>query len=480
MAQHANSPIDQPVVTAVDRARTSRPASRGRAVAPVAWLTHRVTPGRDSLLHDESFRLWWLTRLACQTAQGALLYALLIIVVDKTDASFYSSLFVVASLAPALIFGLPGGIVSDRLPKRPLLIGLNFARFAFVLPLVIRDVSLGGIFATTIGIWIIHQFYSPTEGTSIAAIVPRTRYAEAQALSNLCLTFAQLIGLVIMAPLFLKIATPQVLFAIIAALYFVAGGLATLLPRMDDHLQPRSGVSRPTRATTSIKTSLLVGWRIARSDRASFGAMADDVMVGIGFSALIVIVPFYLERVLNTAKENTVFVFAPAALGLVTGYRMAPRIGRLIGGERAATIGLMTFAACVAALGFAPEVYTFLTDGLSLPIARVADSVSIQPLVIVAMLVSIPAGFASAIVNVAARSVILERTPPAARSQVVATQSLINNVGAIVPSLLAGIAMDLFGVTTVAVAIAVLIAAIAVGVHIAVRQPMPNVAPSTS
>ncbi len=464
---------------ALDQYSGDRSRRRIRASAPAIWLSQRISPGHDSLLHDEPFRIWWLTRFACQTAQGALLYALLIIVVDRTDASFYSSLFVVASLAPALIFGLPGGIVSDRLPKRPLMVGANMARFLLVLSLVLLDVSLPGIFAATIGIWVIHQFYSPAEGTSIAALVPRSRYAEAQSLSNLCLTAAQLVGLVIMAPLFLKIAPPQVLFAIIATLYFIAGGLAMLLPRLDDHVQPRTGAVRAERGLGSIKSSLLVGWRNVRSDRATFGAMADDVMVGIGFSALIVIVPFYLERVLNTAKENTVFVFAPAALGLVVGYRMAPRISHWIGGERAATVGLVIFAACVGALGFATEVYTFLTRGLFLPIGQVADSVSIQPLVIVAMLISIPAGFASAIVNVAARSVILDRTIPSARSQVVATQSLINNVGAIVPALLAGIAMDMFGVTTVAVAIAVVISGGALGVHIAARHPMPLVSPSS-
>ena len=114
---------------ALDQSNDARSGRRIRASAPATWLSQRITPSRHSLLHDEPFRIWWLTRFACQTAQGALLYALLIIVVDRTDASFYSSLFVVASLAPALVFGLPGGIVSDRLPKRPLMVGLNLARF---------------------------------------------------------------------------------------------------------------------------------------------------------------------------------------------------------------------------------------------------------------------------------------------------------------------------------------------------------------
>src|SRR5688500_17183899 len=51
-------------------------------------------PHQPSLLANETFRRFWLSRLLTQTAQAALVYALLIIVVDETDASFYNSLFV--------------------------------------------------------------------------------------------------------------------------------------------------------------------------------------------------------------------------------------------------------------------------------------------------------------------------------------------------------------------------------------------------
>ena len=42
--------------------------------------------------------------------------------------------------------------------------------------------------------------------------------------------------------------------------------------------------------------------------------------------------PLYLKGVLNTGAENTVFVFAPAALGLLIGLRAAPVLARAIGG----------------------------------------------------------------------------------------------------------------------------------------------------
>jgi len=54
--------------------------------------TQRIVSSRkeSSLLRDETFFLFWLSRLVTQTAQGALAYALLIIVVDRTDASFFN------------------------------------------------------------------------------------------------------------------------------------------------------------------------------------------------------------------------------------------------------------------------------------------------------------------------------------------------------------------------------------------------------
>jgi len=87
------------------------------------------------------------------------------------------------------------------------------------------------------------------------------------------------------------------------------------------------------------------------------------------------------------------------------------------------------------------------------------------------MLISIPAGFASAVVNVAARSVLLARTPEPMRGQVIATQGLIGNIGSLVPTLLAGIATDIFGAQPIAVAIALVIALVALAAHAWGRRP---------
>ncbi len=467
-------PVQKQAEGAADQTIPRR-AGAGRLVrGALVGLGRHVLPLDHPLLREEAFRTFWLTRIAAQTAQGALLYALLIIVIDRTDASFFSSLFVVCSILPSIAFGLPGGIVVDALPRRALMVALNLVRFAFMLFLMARDPSLTGIFAATLGIWTIHQFYSPTEGAALAALVSRDRYVAAQALSNLALTLAQLLGLVILAPLLLKTAGPRTLFAVCGALFAVAAGLSALLPRMDEHLAP----GRKGQAPGARGRALLGGWHAARSDRIAYEALADDVLVGIGMSSLVVIMPFYLERVLDTAKENTVFVFAPSALGLVLGLRLAPTIGHAIGERRAATAALLGFATCVAALGFVRPLHDLLDQRLGLPIDAVADLVGIPRLVAIAMLLSVPAGFASALGSVTARSVLLARTPPAVRGQIVATQSLINNVAALVPTLLAGIAADLVGVEPIAVAIAVVIFTGALAAHTVSRRAIPLVSPS--
>jgi len=87
-----------------------------------------VKPGVEpALLDDFDFRVLWLSRLLSQTAQGALLYALLILVVDLSDRTVFNSLFVICSIIPSIAFGLPAGVVTDTVPRRGLLVLLNLS-----------------------------------------------------------------------------------------------------------------------------------------------------------------------------------------------------------------------------------------------------------------------------------------------------------------------------------------------------------------
>jgi MFS family permease len=415
---------------------------------------------KDSLFDDPTFLAFWLSRFLVQAAQGALMYGLLVLVVDATDSSVFSSIFVVCSVIPAILFGLPAGVAVDALPRRPLLVALNLIRFLFVLALVVRPPSLAGIFATTLAIWLIHQFYAPAESSTLASIVPRNRLVDGQALSNLALVIAQAIGVIAIAPLLLKTSEPRYLFAVCAAFFLTAAGLVFQI-----HIGELKGqLSQMSRHPDGVFATLLRGLRVTMGDRVLFRVTAADVMVGIGLSALVVVAPIYLKRILNTSSENTVFVFAPAAIGVLIGLRAAPLLGRYFGLRWVAVYGLALFALSIAAFGFLGDIHWLLVDTFNIPIDRIAHTLHIPPLALLVMLFSIPAGFASSIVGVASRTITLERTPLAFRGQVIATQSLVQNLGALVPTMLAGIAADQLGVERVAIIIALLIG---VGISVA-------------
>ncbi len=408
-----------------------------------------------SLFTNPHFQAFWTSRLLVQIAQGAMMYALLVLVVDTAGSSFYNSVFVICAVLPAILFGLPAGVAVDAVPRRPLMVALNILRFLFVISLAFQLPSIAGIFATALGVWTIHQFYAPAEGSTLPALVPKERLTEAQALSNLALVIAQAVGLVILAPVLLKTAGPEYLFAICAALFLTAALLVIQLPPVTGH----ATTSQARMADAGIEQALLSGARTLLGDHILFRVTLVDIIVGIGLSALVVIAPIYLTNILDSSSENTVFVFAPAAVGVIAGLRMATFLARHIELRLLATAGLIVFAGCVAAFGFMSDIYRFLVDTLQLPLDALADAVRIAPLALMVMLFSVPAGFSSSVVGVAARTTTLLRAPRGTHGKVIATQSLMQNIGALLPTLMAGILADVIGVERVAIVIAVLMLA---------------------
>lgn len=428
-------------------------AKEDEALRAARRVRRERTGGKDqSLLKDPDFRLLWLSRLLSQTAQGALLYALMILVIDLSARSFAVSLFVACSNVASMSLGLPAGIVVDNISRRFMLTMLNAFRFAFMLVMVAIEPSLGAVFACTIGIWIIHQFYSPSEASLVADLVPKERYTEAQSLHNFALTISQGVGLAVLAPIALLIGGAELVFVLAGVLWLFAGSLTALLPSIPIHRSATKGKKR-----RGFLQTLTAGLEFIRRDKPTMEAILHDVLVSVGMSSLVVIIPFYLERVLNTSKENTVFVFAPAAIGMVVGLRMAPALSRLIGERMVAFASVVAFGCCIFALGFIEQTYWLLNDVLRLPLDQISDALSISPTVILTMIVSIPAGIAMSVVNVAARSILLHRTPGYVRGQVIASQGLVGNIIGLVPTLLAGLATDILGVIPVAVGIAVII-----------------------
>lgn len=402
---------------------------------------------------EPGFRQFWYSRVLSQTAQAALLYGLLVYLVAETDSGIWPALFVVTSILPALLFGLIGGVVADWLPQRALMFLLNLVRGLSILPLLRGDLSTADVFLLTVVIWTVHQFYSPAESALLPRLTSRPELPGATSRYNLAIPVAQFFGMVLLAPLALKFANIDILLGICAGLYLVAN-VALIGVRPQDARREAPAAPRASEAAGLLRT----GWKQIARDRRAFAVLVDSVMVGIGLSALVVIVPQFLEDVLNTSASNTVFVFAPAAVGLVIGLQLAPLFGRIAGHGRIASFGVGLFSASVLAIGSVTQIAGWLDEREYL-VASLDRNFGLDPAISTVMLLSLPAGFALGLVNVAVRTVLIVRTAPETHARVFSTQMTIANLGALLPTIATGLMIDAVGVRPVAIIVALAIAA---------------------
>ncbi len=83
----------------------------------------RVPP----VLSNRGFRLLWMAQIISQSAQNAILYALLIIVLALTESTTSTSVVVLSFVVPTVVFGIFAGVLVDRWSKRRLLILVGVA-----------------------------------------------------------------------------------------------------------------------------------------------------------------------------------------------------------------------------------------------------------------------------------------------------------------------------------------------------------------
>jgi MFS family permease len=176
---------------------------------------------------------------------------------------------------------------------------------------------------------------------------------------------------------------------------------------------------------------------------------------------LVAVLPHYLSDVLDTRADNAAFVFAPAAIGLFAGLRLAPRLGHRIGNAQVATTGFLLFLASLASLGFVEDFAGLMRDQAA-PFTDAIEWTGLSLAATVAMGLSIPLGFAYSLVSVAARAVLHERVPADMMGRIFAMQMFLGSLASIIPLFIVGGLAELMSARIVIslVTVAVLVSAI--------------------
>jgi len=401
---------------------------------------------RAGLLSEPQFLRLLRAKLATQIGQNIILYTVLIVVVERTESSMQSTLLVLSMTLPSVILGVPAGLVVDWLPKRALLLMVGLVRAGVCLALLQHGASLRDIYLLVFLFAAAGQLQGPAESAGLPGLVGRGRLGSANAYLILVILAAQVAGMAIIAPAFLKTVGESPLYVLSGILFVLGGVTYARTSGLGAPVEPEEASPQP-RAPRRI--GLWAGLEVIRSDRTIYLAMVELTLAAFLMKSLMVLTPHYTRDILHLAPSNSVFIATPAAVGALIGLALVPLLAWFISPGRLVTAGLLIFIAGLVGLGYVYFAADAVQEHLRLNLSGLEDRLGISSVVSMTMLLAVPLGLAFTVVSVGARTVFNRRSPPELQGRVFATQSALSDLASVLPLLVVGAVADLVGVRVV-------------------------------
>jgi MFS family permease len=389
-----------------------------------------------AVVKNRNFFVLWMAQILSQTAQNGIHFVQIILIETLTSSTAHMAVMILSFSLPAVILSSIAGIAVDRLSNKLVMLGSNAIRVLTVATYIVVIDRLGGwsllmvIYAVTFISSAIGQFFAPAEATTIPLLVGEERLLTANALFNLTLIATQVVGLVIVAPLSVKILGIKGSFAIVALMYLVASVLLSRIPRDKPRLVVRSGASILKTAWEELRE----GWRYVASKRSILIALSQLTMTTTLLLMMAMIAPGYSTRVLGMRPEDAIFVFAPAGVGMLANTFIVGRFGYRFRREVMSSIGFSAMVLSLLGFGLA---------GFDLPIWATI------PKVPAIMALSLTLGAEISMVVIPSETLLQEKSPPELRGRVIAVYFLLANVVAIPIMLMVGTMADRIGIPEV-------------------------------
>jgi MFS family permease len=422
------------------------------------------------LLANSSFRRLIESRAVGQVAQNALLYALLILVVEKTGSSIQTTLFVTAFTLPSILFGIPAGALAEALPRRLLIVVGYLVRAAAVGAMLYYREDVWIIYLLLFGFATMGQITGPAESAAIPQMVRPEQVATANSFFVLSVMAGQVGGAIIMAPFLLKVLGDRAVLATASVVFVLAAVVAAGVKGLQRPL-----TARAFEGNLGIKRALAQGWRVIHSSNKAFMAMVYLTIAATLGRSLAVLAPHYTRDILKIATEDAVFVMAPAAIGALLALLLTPLMVRLIGASRTAALAFVLLALGLIGLGLVVYVRDFMLSHVDLGISFVEERVGVSSVITMAMILAVPVGLAMTMVTVASKAVLNQEAPSGTQARVFATQSALSDALSLLPLFAIGAVAELVGVREVLLVAAStgLVAAAYLGLlhHSAAGQP---------
>jgi MFS family permease len=399
--------------------------------------------------------LLWIAQAISSTAQNAVWYGILVLVQTRSHSSTQMGLAIMTLVVPSVLFGLIAGAYVDRRDKRAVLVVTCVLRAVISLGYIAFSEVLALVYLVNFAFSTVAQFFLPAEASLIPALVPKRQLMQANSLFHLTFTSSQLVGIVLLGPLVVNLVGVDGLFLLVAVLIGSCALLVWPLPRgAGAHNQEVT-----SRSLAGLRDDIREVARYMRQDAVVRLAILHWTLGATLGMVIAMLAPGFAENVLGVRAEASVFVLAPAGVGMVAGTVLLTRFGSRFDKHLLIELGLNTVALALITLGLLRPLVN-LTIHPELSAFELPDSGVGTGMIGAVMLLSLVAGVGFVGMIVASQTIIQERVPVAVRGRVFAVQLVLSNLISIIPLVFLGGVADLVGVgpTMVALGVALLLA----------------------
>ncbi len=436
-----------------------------------------VEQGRELTLERN---LYYASKLVSQVAQNLLLAALFVIAGTSSHAALGLSSLFVATLIPAVLFGVIGGAIGDRIGAcRGFMFG-SVLRFTVVLAACVFTSGPSTAWMVAFAYSAVSQISTPAE-MAIIRIIRSGSTAPAHSFVVAAQYGGQAIGMLLLAPMLYVLGGAQAIMIAGAAGFSV---LTVMTIALSVRLRAVHDVHEQTaRDAFSLRETM----GFFRRTPLARDAVTVLAIKSIAAQGIIVALPLYMKHDLHLGNEATIFLLVPGIIGAVIGLVWA---GPTVTRDRAASVmrlSLIAMAVGVFALSALDFGVTAVADHSHLaPIAYIEDSINTT--YVVAFPVAFLIGLSLSASLVSARVALSETAPINQQSRVYAVQGTLTDAIVVVPLLLLGVGAQFTGARATLAAIGVLatLAYLAIehprfkGVPLAIPEPVLVPVPATA
>ena len=404
----------------------------------------------SGVLQNRPFLFLWIAQALSQTALHTTVYTLLVQVQETTGSSTALGLLILSFILPSVAIGVPAGIFVDRWQKKRVLVVTNLLRAGIVACFALLGLDFYLILALNLAYSVVSQFFAPAELATIPSLVPKDQLIVANGLFNITMSGAQLMGFVIIGPILIKSFGGPSVYLSLAAVYLLCAGLVWLVKIVEPELK-RATLEFKRGWVRPVADELREGWRLLARDNGVSLSILHLILMNSLILIIGMLAPGYVSRVLGVGANDSVFIMAPAGVGMLAGIVGLPRLAARWPKEAIANCGILATGVVLLALGLVGQL-GFLPRGSGAIdlFDRFAAPVQTGP-VLVVMGLALLLGVGYSMVNVAAQTLVQERTPFDLQGRIFAAQFAFANTAAIIPLLFLGSLADLIGVSEVTI-----------------------------